>query len=181
LNILGLLERPDGGRYVFDGEDVSHWAERQRAQLRNRHIGFVFQSFHLLPFLTIAENVELPFIYAAHGEAHRRERVDAVLQSMGMGDKLHRYPTELSGGEQQRVAIARALAMNADLLLADEPTGNLDAANAKSILDVFERLIGEGKTIVLVTHDPTVAGRARRQVRLEAGSIVSAQTTGITA
>jgi putative ABC transport system ATP-binding protein len=171
LNILGLLEGPDAGRYLFDGQDVSDWPERRRAELRNRRIGFVFQSFHLLPFLTVRENVELPFIYCA-GNDVPREKVPAVLASVGLGDKLHRYPTELSGGEQQRVAIARALVMGAELILADEPTGNLDAANVEGILDLFDGLVRKGKTVVLVTHDPNVAARARRRIRLERGAIV---------
>jgi putative ABC transport system ATP-binding protein len=171
LNILGCLERPDAGTYRLDGQDVGPLPERQRADLRNRRIGFVFQSFHLLPFLSVKENVALPFLYASQPVAETR--IQELLDDMGLAGKITRYPAELSGGEQQRVAIARALVLGADLILADEPTGNLDAATAQDVLDLFERLIPHGKTVLLVTHDPAVAARARRQIHLENGKSVT--------
>jgi len=175
LNILGCLERPDRGTYRLDDQEVSNLPERQRAELRNRRIGFVFQSFHLLPFLTVQENIALPYLYAG-GQTVAEARIKELLDSMGLSGKGTRYPGELSGGEQQRVAIARALVLGADLILADEPTGNLDAATAQEVLALFEQLINLGKTVVLVTHDPTVAARARRQIRLEGGKVGSENT-----
>jgi ABC-type lipoprotein export system ATPase subunit len=172
LNILGCLERPDGGTYRFDGQDLSACPERQRAELRNRRIGFVFQNFHLLAFLSAQENVALPFLYAGASQAPTKGQAATLLASVGLAGKERRYPGELSGGEQQRVAVARALALGADLILADEPTGNLDAATAKEVLDLFDRLVQQGKTVLLVTHDPTVAGRARRRLHLQGGKIV---------
>ena len=171
LNVLGCLDRPDRGSCSFDGEDVAQWPERRRASFRNRHIGFVFQSFHLLPFLSVRENVELPGLYS-DTPAPSGDGVAELLQSVGLGGMEQRYPGELSGGQQQRVAIARALVQGADLLLADEPTGNLDAEMAQTVLDLFEGLAKRGKTIILVTHDPATAGRAARQVRMAAGNIV---------
>ena len=174
LNILGCLERPDRGTYRLEGQDLGSLPERQRADLRNRRIGFVFQSFHLMPFLTVKENIALPFLYASQGVSETR--IQELLNDMGLAGKSTRYPAELSGGEQQRVAVARALVLGADLILADEPTGNLDAATAQDVLDLFERLIPQGKTVLLVTHDPTVAARARRQIRLENGRSVTDHT-----
>jgi putative ABC transport system ATP-binding protein len=172
LNVLGCLDKPDAGQYRFTGENVLGWSERRRAELRNRSIGFVFQSFHLLPFLTVEGNVKLPFIYSrSHSPSART--VDEVLHEVDLDGMGHRYPGELSGGQQQRVAIARALVSGADLILADEPTGNIDAEAAQSILNVFERLVSQGKTVVLVTHDPAVSKRARRQIRLREGRIES--------
>ena len=170
LNILGCLERQDAGTYRLDGQDVGGWPERQRAELRNRRVGFVFQSFHLLPFLNVKENVELPFIYAA-GQAPLAGKTEELLASVGLGGKERRYPGELSGGEQQRVAIARALVLGADLVLADEPTGNLDAATAGGVLDLLDQLVKESKTVLLITHDPLIAARAQRQLRLDGGKI----------
>lgn len=172
LNVLGCLDRPDGGAYRFRGEEIHGWPERKRADLRNSRIGFVFQSFHLLPFLTVEGNVKLPFIYSKD-QRPDEARVAQVLREVGLDGMGHRYPGELSGGQQQRVAIARALVLGAELVLADEPTGNLDAESAQDILDVFEQLVGQGKTVLLVTHDPAVARRASRQIRLEGGRISS--------
>jgi putative ABC transport system ATP-binding protein len=171
LSILGCLDRPDGGTYRLDDQEVGSLPERQRADLRNRRIGFVFQSFHLLPFLTVQDNVALPGLYARSGQAVAGGRIQELLDQMGLAGKGTRYPGELSGGEQQRVAIARALVLGADLVLADEPTGNLDAATAQEVLAVLEKLLELGKTLVLVTHDPGVAARARRQIRLENGKV----------
>ena len=172
LNILGCLEYPDSGRYLFDGENVGAWPERQRAQLRNQRIGFVFQKFHLLPFLNVRENVELPFLYL-NAAKQRSRSTDELLASVGLPGKEGRYPGELSVGEQQRVAIARALVLGADVILADEPTGNLDPPTAQGVLDLFKELVGQGKTIIMVTHDSLIAARAQLQLRLEAGQFAS--------
>ena len=182
LNVLGCLDRPDRGSCRLDGEDVADWPERRRAAFRNRRIGFVFQSFHLLPFLTVRQNVELPFLYS-DVDPPAANTVSTLLKSVGLEDMESRFPGELSGGQQQRVAIARALLLGADLLLADEPTGNLDAAMAQTILDLFVELAHQGKTILLVTHDPAVAQRAARTVQMAAGQIVhdtAAQQQGAT-
>jgi putative ABC transport system ATP-binding protein len=173
LNILGCLDRPDAGNYRLDGQEVGDWPERRRADLRNGRIGFVFQNFHLLPFLTVMENVELPFIYSHASAKPVAGRAGELLTSVGLAGKERRYPGELSGGEQQRVAIARALVLGAELILADEPTGNLDAATAQGVLDLFEELVRQGKTVLLVTHDSAVAGRARRRLCLEGGAIAA--------
>ena len=171
LNLLGCLDRPDRGSCRFDGEDVADWPERRRAAFRNRRIGFVFQSFHLLPFLAVRQNVELPLLYS-DVDPPAANAVSTLLKSVGLDDMESRFPGELSGGQQQRVAIARALLLGADLLLADEPTGNLDAAMAQTILDLFVELARQGKTILMVTHDPAVAQRAARTVQMAAGQIV---------
>ena len=172
LNVLGCLDRPDRGSCRLDGEDVAAWSEAQRAAFRNRRLGFVFQSFHLLPFLTVRDNVELPLLYCHEPQAAGPQPVSDVLASVGLSGTESRYPTELSGGQQQRVAIARALVMGADLILADEPTGNLDPATATTILDVFADLARQRRTIILVTHDATVASRASRHVQMASGQIV---------
>jgi putative ABC transport system ATP-binding protein len=171
LNVIGCLDRPDAGVCRLDGENVAAWAERRRAMFRNRRLGFVFQSFHLLPFLSVLENVELPLLYSRETPARPIQPAD-VLNAVGLGGMENRYPSELSGGQQQRVAVARALVLGADLLLADEPTGNLDPESSKTILDLFTELAQRGRTIVLVTHDPTVAARASRRVRMSAGRVV---------
>ena len=145
---------------------------------RNRHIGFVFQSFHLLPFLTVRQNIELPYLYCDDEKLSGSDAIGGLLNSLGLPDVDDRYPGELSGGQQQRVAIARALLLGADLLLADEPTGNLDATTAQSILDLFIDLTKKGKTIILVTHDPAVAKRAARQVKMGAGKILQDTAAG---
>ena len=172
LNVLGCLDRPERGSCRLGGEDVADWPETRRAAFRNRRLGFVFQLFHLLPFLTVRENVELPLLYSREPQPNGHERIADVLASVGLSGTEARYPTELSGGQQQRVAIARALVMGADLLLADEPTGNLDPTTAGTILDLFAEFARRGRTIILVTHDPLVAGRAVRQVRMASGKIV---------
>jgi ABC-type lipoprotein export system ATPase subunit len=177
LNILGCLEHPDGGRYRLAGHEVGSWSERQRAELRNRRIGFVFQNFHLLPFLTVQENVALPFLYSGAGTPTTPARVEELLAAVGLDGKSRRYPGELSGGEQQRVAIARALVLGADLILADEPTGNLDAETSQGILDLFADLVRQDKIVLLVTHDPAVAGRARRQLHMEGGTFAAGVAT----
>ena len=172
LNVLGCLDRPDRGSCRLDGEEVAAWPETRRARFRNRRLGFVFQSFHLLPFLNVKENVELPLLYSHDIPAAAPPKIGDLLGSVGLEGTEERYPAELSGGQQQRVAIARALVLGADLLLADEPTGNLDPDTAHTILDLFAELARRGRTIILVTHDPVVAGRASRQVHMAAGKIV---------
>ena len=171
LNILGCLDRPDSGSYRFDGQPVDEWPEQARAELRNRRIGFVFQQFHLLPFLSVRENIELPFLYLKTDIPPGGNRVEELVHFMALDGKQRRYPSELSAGEQQRVAIARALVLGADLILADEPTGNLDPDTASGVMDLFEQLIQRGTTAVLVTHDPKMAERARRHLRLDGGKL----------
>jgi putative ABC transport system ATP-binding protein len=177
LNVIGLLDRPNGGACRLDGEDVSSWSEAQRAAFRNRRLGFVFQSFHLLPFLNVQANVELPLLYAHESTSGSAPDTAGVLGSVGLEGLASRYPSELSGGQQQRVAIARALLLGSDLLLADEPTGNLDPDSSKNILDLFSHLASRGRTILLVTHDPSVAARATRRVQMAQGRIVQDTAT----
>jgi len=176
LNVLGCLDRPDSGSCRLDGEDIAVCPEGRRATLRNRRLGFVFQSFHLLPFLNVRENIELPLLYLRETPSPARSDMEGLLGSLGLTGTEGRYPAELSGGQQQRVAIARALVLGADLLLADEPTGNLDPTTAQPILDLFGELARRGRTIILVTHDPAVARRASRQLRMAAGRIVQETT-----
>ncbi len=169
LNVLGLLDRPSEGRYLFDGRDAANLGVADQARLRNRKIGFVFQSFHLLPRTSALENVELPLIYSDRRSIKGLGR--QALVAVGLADRLHHTPSELSGGQQQRVAIARALVNDPDLLLADEPTGNLDAAAAREVMAIFHDLNRSGRTIVLVTHDGALARHCGRVVRLEAGRV----------
>jgi len=172
MNILGGLDRPTSGTYAFAGEDVGSFDDDQLAEFRRRRIGFVFQSFQLLPRLTALQNVELPMIYAGVAPAERRDRARAMLHRVGLGSRMGHKPTQLSGGQQQRVAIARALANAPDLLLADEPTGALDTQTGQEVLALFRELNAEGLTLVVVTHDPEVAGEARRQVAFRDGHII---------
>jgi len=171
MNVLGLLDRPDSGRYVLDGEDVAGLDVDRQARVRNRRIGFVFQAFHLLPRTTALENVELPLLYSDRTDIKGLGR--RALEQVGLGDRVDHKSSELSGGQQQRVAIARALVNEPDLLLADEPTGNLDAKSAAEVLSVFASLNRAGRTIVLVTHDPNVAAHCARVARIEEGRIVA--------
>jgi putative ABC transport system ATP-binding protein len=173
MNIVGCLDAPTGGRYLLDGVDVRDIAEDDLADLRNRKIGFVFQSFNLVPRTSAVANVELPLAYAGLGRAERRQRAAAALAAVGMADRMHHLPSELSGGQQQRAAVARAIVTNPAIVLADEPTGNLDSHSTADILAIFRRLNGEGRTVVLITHEPDVAACARRIVRLADGRIVS--------
>jgi putative ABC transport system ATP-binding protein len=172
LQLLGCLDRPDAGSYKLDGTEVASLNDEQLAKVRNQRLGFVFQSFHLLPRLRADENVALPLRYGGWSEARRLERAAELLERVGLGDRRHHLPTELSGGQCQRVAIARALAADPPLILADEPTGNLDRTSGDDILALFGQLHSEGRTLVMVTHDPTVAAVATRRVRLEDGKIV---------
>jgi putative ABC transport system ATP-binding protein len=173
LNILGLLDLPSAGRYLFDGEDVSGLSVTEQARFRNKRVGFVFQSFHLLSRTTALENVELPLLYSDRTSIADLGR--RALEAVGLSDRMRHTPAQLSGGQQQRVAIARALVNEPDLLLADEPTGNLDAQSAAEIMEIFRSLNASGRTIVLVTHDPTMARCAQRTVRLERGRIVAGE------
>ncbi len=172
MHIIGCLDTPTSGRYVLYGHDVSRLSGDELATIRNRHIGFVFQNFNLLPRTPAIEQVELPLVYARVPRSERRRRAEALLARVGLGDRLHHHPAELSGGEQQRVAIARALATNPRILLADEPTGNLDTKTGQGILRLFQELHEkEGLTIVLVTHDPGVAAWAQRVIHIRDGLI----------
>ena len=166
LNVIGLLDKPTSGKYLFKGGDVSQLNDDQLAEMRNREFGFVFQDFNLLPRATALANVELPLIY--DGSAHqRRERAGEALERVGLGGRANHKPTELSGGEQQRVAIARALVNNPTLILADEPTGNLDTHSSAEIMSIFRQLHQEGKTIILITHEADIAAQTQRIIRLQ--------------
>ena len=173
MNILGGLDRPTSGRYGFEGEDVGHFTDDELAEFRRRRIGFVFQSFQLLPRLTALQNVELPMIYAGLGRHDRRARATELLERVGLGARMGHKPTQLSGGQQQRVAIARSLTNRPDLLLADEPTGALDTHTGEEVLKLFQELNGDGLTLAIVTHDPEVAEQAHRRVSFRDGHIVS--------
>jgi putative ABC transport system ATP-binding protein len=177
MNILGCLDIPSSGRYEIDGVDVGHMDEDDLADLRNRKIGFVFQSFNLVPRTSALVNVELPLAYAGLRGAERRRRAERALRSMGMGHRLDHQPAELSGGQQQRVAVARAIVTNPSLILADEPTGNLDSHSTEDVLRIFARLNEEGRTVVLITHEPDVAEQSKRVIRLSDGQIVEDRRT----
>jgi putative ABC transport system ATP-binding protein len=172
MHILGCLDAPTAGAYRLDGADVRDIGEDDLADLRNRRIGFVFQAFNLVPRTSALANVELPLLYAGMGRAARRARAADALRSVGMEDRMHHLPSELSGGQQQRAAIARAVVANPSLVLADEPTGNLDSHSTGEVLDVFARLNAEGRTIVLITHEADVAAEAGRVIRLADGAVV---------
>ncbi|MDR2566386.1 MAG: ABC transporter ATP-binding protein [Bifidobacteriaceae bacterium] len=172
MNILGCLDVATEGRYQIAGEDVGQMDEADLAEVRGRRIGFVFQQFNLLPAMSAWRNVELPLSYAGVGPAERKRRAVAALERVGLGDKIDNRPGQLSGGQQQRVAIARALVSQPTLLLADEPTGNLDSASAREILDVFDQVHRDGRTVVLITHDWDVARRTDRSIEVRDGMIM---------
>ena len=171
MNVLGGLDRSDKGSYVFEGEEVANMSDDALALFRNRRIGFIFQSFQLLPRLDARRNVELPMIYAGMPKAERLARADAMLARVGLGDRGDHRPTQLSGGQQQRVAVARALVSEPSLLLADEPTGALDSKTGQEVLAMFDELNSQGVTLVVVTHDHTVAARAHRIIEMRDGKI----------
>src|SRR5689334_19723945 len=173
MNILGGLDRPTSGSYRFEGEEVDEFSDNALADFRRRRIGFVFQSFQLLPRLTALQNVELPMVYGGVPGSERRARATELLERVGLGSRKGHRPTQLSGGQQQRVAIARSLANRPDLLLADEPTGSLDTHTSEEILKLFGELNADGLTLVIVTHDPDVAAEATRRVAFRDGLIVS--------
>lgn len=176
MNLLGCLDRPTSGEYYLDGELVSNLKDDQLAEIRNRKVGFVFQSFNLLPRMTALANVELPLRYAGYRNG-RAERARAALEAVGLADRVHHRPTELSGGQQQRVAIARALVNNPAILMADEPTGNLDSKSGREIMELILKLNRElGTTIIIVTHDPNIAAQTRRVIRLRDGALVEDET-----
>jgi putative ABC transport system ATP-binding protein len=172
LNILGCLDRPTSGTYRFGGRDVGRLSELERTRLRQDEIGFVFQFFHLLSRLTAQGNVELPMLFAGVARAERRQRAADALASVGLSERAHHRPDQLSGGQRQRVAIARAMVMGPGLLLADEPTGNLDRASAGEVMTLLDAMNRDGQTVVLVTHDPEIARRAANTVRMDDGRIV---------
>ena len=178
LNILGMLDVPTSGKFYFDGDDVTELTDSQLATARNRRVGFVFQTFNLLPRATALGNVELPLIYAGVTKKRRRERAEHVLEMVGLEDRMDHRPNELSGGQRQRVAIARALVTEPDIVLADEPTGNLDSKTGEEIMTLLDGLSSKGNTIILVTHEKFIADHARRIVHILDGDIASDRTNG---
>lgn len=176
MNILGCLDSPTSGKYILNGKDVSGMPDNDLAEVRNKEIGFVFQQFNLLPRLTAAENVSLPLIYSGIGKKERHERALSVLEKVQLADRWHHKPNELSGGQIQRVAIARALINNPSIILADEPTGNLDTKTSAEVMDIFNGIQAAGNTVILVTHEEDIAGYAHRVVRLRDGMVESDKT-----
>jgi putative ABC transport system ATP-binding protein len=177
MNLIGCLDTPSGGEYWLNGQKVSDLSDDELARIRNKEIGFVFQTFNLLPRADSLHNVELPLIYAGVDAKTRRKSASRALERVGLGDRMEHRPNELSGGQRQRVAIARALVNNPSILLADEPTGNLDSATGEEIMRLFEELWGAGQTIVLVTHEQDIAAHARRQIHLRDGLVERDVTT----
>jgi putative ABC transport system ATP-binding protein len=177
LNLIGLLDRPDTGRYSLEGTETTGLGEEDRARLRGDVIGFVFQSYHLVPRLTARENVELPLMLAGISPRERKRRVEETLQRLGIAERGHHLPNQLSGGQRQRVAIGRAIVMQPRLLLADEPTGNLDSRSGADVVEVLEQLNREGITLLVVTHDAALGARARRRISMRDGCIVSDDTS----
>lgn len=179
LNLLGLLDRPDVGTYQLEGRDVTTLNSDELAKVRSERIGFIFQSFHLVPRLTAAANIELPLTLSGVPAAERAKRVTQALQEYGLTDRAQHRPNELSGGQRQRVAIARATVQRPAVLLADEPTGNLDRVTGEEVVRLLEALNAQGTTLIIVTHDPALGARARRQIKMEDGSIVSDNTNAL--
>jgi putative ABC transport system ATP-binding protein len=171
LNLIGLLDRPTSGTYSLNGKDVTSLDDIEQARVRNQEIGFVFQMFHLVPRLTAAENVELPLVLAGIDPEERHERVAKSLEALSIADRSHHRPEQLSGGQRQRVAIARATITQAKVLLADEPTGNLDHKSGQDVIDILEALVDSGITLIMVTHDPEMGGRAQRQLHMIDGRL----------
>ncbi len=172
LNLLGLLDTADSGKYELVGNDVSKMSEKSLARMRNTHVGFVFQSFNLFPQLTVAQNIEVPMVYARQRRGARRKRAQQLAERVGLGHRLDHKPRQLSGGEMQRVAVARSLANEPALILADEPTGNLDEKNGEEILQIFDELLRVGKTVILVTHNPAYRARVQRVLEMREGLLV---------
>ncbi len=179
MNILGCLDRPTVGSYELEGKEVAHLSDDELAVMRNKHIGFVFQNFNLLARISSLENVALPLVYAGVGASERRKRAQQVLEAVGLGDRAEHLPNELSGGQRQRVAIARALVNNPEIIMADEPTGNLDTKSTKEIMEIFQEMHGRGKTIILVTHEPEIAVCANRQLLVRDGVITRDEGKGV--
>lgn len=179
MNILGCLDRPTVGSYELEGKEVAHLSDDELAVMRNKHIGFVFQNFNLLSRISSLENVALPLVYAGVGVSERRKRAQQVLEAVGLGDRAEHMPNELSGGQRQRVAIARALVNNPEIIMADEPTGNLDTKSTKEIMEIFQEMHGRGKTIILVTHEPEIAVCANRQLLVRDGVITRDEGKGV--
>jgi len=177
LNLIGCLDVATAGSYRLDGEQVADLDGDELADIRNRKVGFIFQNFNLLPQITAFENIEMPLLFKGSGARERRERVEELLAQVGLSDRGHHKPTELSGGQMQRVAVARALACDPALILADEPTGNLDTTSGQDVMGLFENLSEQGRTIVLITHDAALARRTKRLVRIQDGSIVEDRPT----
>jgi putative ABC transport system ATP-binding protein len=173
MNLLGCLDTPSDGVYELGGENVAGVTRDQLAEIRNRRVGFIFQNFNLLPHITASENVELPMLFGGRSPRERKARARELLTRVGLEDRLDHKPTELSGGQMQRVAIARALAMDPDIILADEPTGNLDTTSGSDIMSIFSELWEQGRTLVIITHDPALAKRAGRVVEIRDGQVVS--------
>jgi putative ABC transport system ATP-binding protein len=178
MNIIGCLDLADEGQYILNGQSIEDYTERQLGEIRNREIGFIFQQFNLLPKLTAYANVELPLIYQGLPLSERRSRVTEALKKVGLADRMQHKPSELSGGQQQRVAIARALSTKPTLILADEPTGNLDSTSGKEIMELLIGLNREGRGIILITHDPNVAAMAKRRVQMHDGRVVADSAEG---
>jgi putative ABC transport system ATP-binding protein len=177
MNVLGCLDSPTDGSYHLHGQDVSGLSDTQLAHIRNKEIGFVFQTFNLLPRTTALRQVELPLMYAGLGASERHKRARAALEAVGLGDRVHHRPDELSGGQQQRVAIARALVTQPSIIMADEPTGNLDTKSGDEVLCIFQQLNEQGITIIFVTHDPEIAGHSRRVIHIRDGLIEQDKAT----
>ncbi|HEY0158193.1 MAG TPA: ABC transporter ATP-binding protein [Thermoanaerobaculia bacterium] len=180
LNVAGLLDTFESGTYLLDGKDVSRLSDREMSQIRNRTIGFIFQSFNLIPDLNVFDNVDVPLRYRGLGAAERRQRIEKALEMVGLSARMRHLPSQLSGGQQQRVAIARVLAGDPKLILADEPTGNLDSVMTREIMDLLERINGSGTTIVMVTHSPECAERANRQLHVFDGRVVDLERPRVT-
>lgn len=184
MNIMGCLDTPTSGTYILNGQNVSKIRDTNLAEIRNKEIGFVFQTFNLLPRLTARENCELPLVYAGLGSKERRERGSRALEMVGLADRMNHKPNELSGGQRQRVAIARAIVNDPSIILADEPTGNLDSSTSDEIMDIFDTIHGEGNTVIMVTHEEDIAMRSRRIIRMRDGKIAAdepntPQTAGV--
>lgn len=171
MNMIGCLDVPTSGKYILNGEDVSHLTDDNLSDIRNREIGFIFQGFNLIANLTAKENVELPLIYRGVGKKERSELSTIALEKVGLGHRMDHRPSEMSGGQQQRVAIARAIAQAPPVILADEPTGNLDSASSKEILEILKQLHAEGRTVILITHDNEIADQAKRVIRIKDGKV----------